>query len=623
LKTPTAARELVVLGPDKRYLHLAPEKSYTSLSATVNGRGESEVFVVGAEQVVHHLRRSAESETGWSNVLPLVPHVAQIAAGRNAEGYSVLFGAGPGSGSLIQVWQKPDTTGWAQEPVALQGLADVQSIPSFTSEITVLDRAGQPSPNQPVRIWSPDLVKLTINGATHWVDAHRPAETLTNATGKVSVVAMAETLSTPLLRLWTGHMAPDTSVVIEPNHDVQGRLRTLTETELLEAKDSSGQYLLQGDYRTEEVAKNLADGVSQAMTLVEPTVGGAMGRRRGLLRSLSSAPHAGQFSHRIDVAAVPEQHWQMSFRSGKPVFTRFSREEAATLVAEKRASLPKGLFDWVDDVGDFFEAVGEGIADVADIVVTTVEDKINAVITFVAEGVEYLLEATISLVEEVFDVVQGFFEKVAIFFKQLYEWLAMLFAWKDILRTKDALKHGVNQTFDVALAGLQFLKANSDMIFTALRSDVARTFEELIADQLGGRSFLSMEAESPGSKPVEESTANNVVLDSFVNNSRSAVGFGPGPLTRGLTDPLQTLLDNLKSEAVLFQSGDAFAKALDYFQGAISKLGSNPEQVLQQTLAGILQTLSGLAQTTLGIGQRIVGAILDAITALVAGIREA
>src|SRR5271165_3582494 len=42
----------------------------------------------------------------------------------------------------------------------------------------------------------------------------------------------------------------------------------------------------------------------------------------------------GKTSNRIDLSRIPEDHWQIDFSSGAPVFTRFTREEAAERIRD-------------------------------------------------------------------------------------------------------------------------------------------------------------------------------------------------------------------------------------------------------------------------------------------------
>ena len=143
----------------------------------------------------------------------------------------------------------------------------MQSVISYTTEITVRDTIGQPLAEAPITIWSDDLVPLTINGAAVWVDADQPYATTTNAAGQVTVMAAASSLDTPLLKVATDAMAAGAAVVIEPNLDVQGRLRTVTDQQLLNPTDIFGdplpQPLLSGDFATEQNAQQIAQIVTQ------------------------------------------------------------------------------------------------------------------------------------------------------------------------------------------------------------------------------------------------------------------------------------------------------------------------------------------------------------------------
>ena len=142
-----------------------------------------------------------------NNGAPLVDlgvTAAQLAGCPDASGVQQLFVVGPGTGTLSTMWSDADTGDWAVAPVELQSIGGMQSVISYTTEITVRDTIGQPLAEAAVTIWSDDLVPLTINGAAVWVDADQPYATTTNAAGQVTVMAAAGSLDTPLLKVATG-----------------------------------------------------------------------------------------------------------------------------------------------------------------------------------------------------------------------------------------------------------------------------------------------------------------------------------------------------------------------------------------------------------------------------------
>lgn len=600
-----------------RLSNLSNNTSLWEVQGSLNESGQLEAFAVsnGSDQL-YHIRRDPESAAGWTNLVDLGFDFWSIAVGRNADGYSQVFGA-TGNRGVVHIWQNPDTTDWEAFVMKIEEKGKMEEFISYGTEITVLDADAQPSPHQAVKIWSPDRIILTINGKPYRIDANRPAVCRTNAAGQITIASKTETLSAPLLKVWTGLMEPTDSVVIEPNIDVQNNLKTLTQEKLLDARDADGAYLLQGTLRDDTNAvKDMTNAITQSMTLVSPTIGTNKNNlarpgetaARGLLTYLPM--NDPNFSHKIDLNAVPDQHWKLDFSTGKPVFTSMTREETEAAIAETLANRDGGFlgFDW----GDVWESIKSGVNELTSYIVEKVESGIHVVISF---G-KYVWDGIISFVEQAFDLIEGIFEQIKVSFERLFEWLGFLFDWQDIIRTKEVVKHIVNQGFDVMRASLQFVKVESDSYFNTLKAQITDSFNRMIQNQLGKESikFASDVAAPPG---VEKSNSLNVVSTTFQNNLSDSGSFPGANLearAMGALEPLDNLISDLTNNANQFQQDNHFQNALDYFQQAAQQLKTNPGQALHTTFAGFLETLSGLAHLAVELIQQVIDSILNAVS---------
>ena len=157
------------------------------------------------------------------------------------------------------------------------------------------------------------------------------------------------------------------------------------------AKDTEGNYLLADKYRNTDTTNSLASAFNKCMSLAaNPPVNTVpLLTRQGPKPGVFFRPSGSAAHLRLITQPNVEQHWQVSFDNHNVSYRDLTMIEAEGLIAEKRASFQSafGILDWLEDVGDFLEGVADGIVNIVDTIVTTVSNGVQAVFTFIVDGV--------------------------------------------------------------------------------------------------------------------------------------------------------------------------------------------------------------------------------------------
>ncbi|HEY7294098.1 MAG TPA: hypothetical protein VH916_03610, partial [Dehalococcoidia bacterium] len=408
-------------------VNLSDTTQIAAIAASTTAQGQLEVFAIGTDSLLYYVRQDSNAPSGWTNLIGLEADVrfARIEVMKNADGNSEAF-ATTTSSDLYHIYQDPQTTDWTIEEVELAARGDLEQFSSYTVQLTTYDANQLPTANTQVTIYSDEPVLLNINGDTCFVDASRPWQGVSNMGGQITISGKTAALAVPPLTVWTSAMPATDRIAIDASGPVRAQLSALDDAgqALLNAQTASSngtQYsstqLVQGStYRNPNVVASVAQGVKAAMSLGatqpsgSPTAGVGLHPRTDPRVARYLANYDGSSPNHINPAAVPEQHWQIDFTSGAPVFRSLTAVRSAALVAEQQR-LPNvtGFLGLDVDWGDVFSAIADGVASVASVVVNAVSSGISATITLIIKGAQFVYNATISLVEQTLDLAQEVF----------------------------------------------------------------------------------------------------------------------------------------------------------------------------------------------------------------------
>jgi len=642
----------------------------TNFVSGQNFAGFLEVFILGTDGSLYHVRAAPdltqppgtqpdpEAAPNWTQMVQLNPvqsgislQFSLLTLANDKDGYSKLF-AVTTTDDLYAIWQDAETTDWNFQEIEVPdyapntGLGPTE-INVYMTEITVLDAIGAPRPKTTVTLWSSDETPAIVNGRSTNLDALTPYLCSANAAGKVTVLVEADTLDAPMLKVTTDFMDGEEYISVEPNAYIQEALLSMTPSGLTSATNAfSGQPVTVIPPDTPAATLDaIANGVSQCMSLagtptapsgpiVVPGPDSSAAAPKYLshnkkMRGLKYVPHStGKFEHRIDFSQVKEQHWRFVFdhKTKNHRFETLTREQAASLMAERKATLqPLSLLgDWFDvDWGDVWDA----IASVTEFVVTTVVDTvtnvvtaINAQITLLIDGITYLYEQAVDLVEQVFDAVEGIFESVGTFFEGLFDWFGFLFAWNDILLTQQALSQLITQ---VALPFATQAYGAGGTLNTLIKKQIqsfqntlGTMFTEFLnAPGIQAGSILAIQQSIPPSDIDDQTAGTNLAFSSLIDNVNSVEFTNSDQAalwrssTAGIGNPFTSLTDELVTSLGKFLDDPAFSRATEYFQA----IGDNPDQFLQNSLAGIINVIQGALNAGLNVAKDVVDLIFKCI----------
>ncbi len=602
------------------------------------------VFGLGLTGGLYNVHQDPNSTNRWTEMVLLDSEMSflQMRGVKDRSGNFMVF-ALDSNLDLWQVWRDAATQEWHFAQVEV-GTGRLHQYDAYRTQITLLDQWGAAQPSTAVELWSSGITPAMVNGADVGLRPEVATIARTNAAGQILVAIPADGLDTPTLSVHTAFMETSERVAVEPNGEIQARLAAITADQLLNAKDVNGQplALLAGEFNNADVAGALADSLNQMMAMAGPSGSSSDPALRRHLAPRTKTAVARRISlrdgvapGRIDLARVPDKHWQLSFKTGVPVFTPLLRAQAVELMAQRRATTPKlGDFDWDVDWGDVWDSVTDTVSEVVDVVVSAVVDpitnlvsEIQAQINLVVGDIKAIFEASIEFVEQVFEMAEGIFAKVKVAWEQLQEWLGFLFSWDDITRTADVLVHLMGVGFDFMEQAVQHVETVIDAKIDEAGTFVQNHMDQFITSFAAGRTIDAVLKTSTAPMPVyEDRVGNNPLLDAFMANYPNAEAGQAPPRSGGAIDPkLQALLDALQTLAASFtkdpqnqQASMIFNEAIGYFQS----IPNDPANVVQLSLLGLLKLGESIAIYGLQTLKLLFNLFLEAIAAVIAYVRS-
>ena len=633
----------LTLDQEATLVKISGDVQLSEIVASTDMDGLLEVFALGTDYSLYHVRQDPRQASGWGTMAPIDQEMqfGQLAVGKNPQGESELF-AVSADHKLHRFWRDRATTNWTREAIEIGSTGALETIHTYTTELTVLDQTRTPCPNTTVTVSSLDPTPVLINGRSYWIDEGAPVACTSDPMGKVVVVVETEFLDAPVLQFATEFMEDsDDYIHVQPNAYIQDKFSQITAEELLNPTNPDNQpvQLLKPPYNTQKTAGAVTDALNQCGMLVgagspsssvHPKKYLAEGTAR---RGIAAANRRDARSPRhIDLSTVPDQHWEIDYSSGLPVFRQLTREAALAHVAAITTTgrNVRGLFGFDVGLGDVLNMATTTVTQITDVIVTTVTENdivksIQLAIELVINGIEWTFEAVIDLVDQAFALARSVFAKIGAAIKDLLDWLENLFKWDDILRTKEALKFTINEVFTLGEASIACIKRNADDFFDTLKLRAAGSIQQ-VSDMEGiqGRTFQQIRESTPPPPPqYEPSTSYNVVATAYYNGSGSeggasaAMALGPDAAAA-----LQDFLDLLTREASNLEVSQDFRRVVDWFRQMGAQLENDPQAAMQSTLTALLGLASILAQLTLDLVKAIMDALLNALAGVISAFKN-
>jgi hypothetical protein len=593
--------------------------SITSFTVSLNINSNLEVLALDKAGNLYHSTQNTLGQTPqWSLPWQIKANVSKVASPINTIGSSQAFIISSDSTTLSYISQDAADTDWKEEYIEIETASSATKIASYTMEITLLDSNARPYPFCPFSIIADNDCLLTINGMAVNLNETIPYQGQANGMGKLFLCLQTGSLSAPQFQINTSWMNSGTYLPVQPNIQVQNKLKSLTPTDLLNAPN-----LLTGQYQTEAVAESLVNGIQQSLNL-------AQANNTALF--YSDAYPAWQYkpvynsyykSSRIQPAEGNNVHWQMDFSSGVPQYKLLSEAAASEIIEMKKSSLPAYPPNLIGvkqvSWGDFWQSIKEGIASIIDVLVSAG----TAIVTVVVNGLQYFFESVVGLIQQVFDLIEMFFDKVLVTFQKLYDFLKFILNWDDITHSQQVIAHSILQLFDVATAVLTYAQTKSNDYFDTLIANCAASFTMLEQRPIGNSSFLSTANTATPPDGYYTGANNNILLNAYTSHASGAVIITPIMMEQ-LKDVQLTasdILNTLQNYATQFSKDPHYQNAVNYFTQLANQLSTNIEAAFQALLNGLLEMLSALVQLALSLVKQIISTIISGIISLVNGIK--
>ena len=620
------------------------------IAASTDVNGLLEVFALGADHFLYHVRQDPQQPSGWGTIAPISQEMqfGQLAAGKNTQRESELF-AVSADHKLHRFWRDRATTNWRREEIDIASTGELEVIHTYTTELTVLDQTRTPCPNTTVTVSSLDPTPALINGRSYWIDEDAPVTCTSDAMGKVVVVVETEFLDAPVLQFATEFMEDSDYIHVQPNASIQDKFSTLTADELLNPTNPNKEpvQILRPPFNTPETAGAVANALNQCGMLLGASAGGWRGAggsssharskkylapgaaRRGIV---AANKRDARSPRQIDLASVPDQHWEIDYSSGFPVFRQLSREAALARIGLMTTGGRdvRGLFGFDVELGDVLNMATQTVTQITNVIVTTVTENdivrsIQLAIELAINGITWTFQAVVDLVDQAFALARSVLAKVAASIQDLLDWLENLFQWDQILLTKDALKYTVNQVFTLGEASIACIKRNADDFFDTLKLRAGGSIQQISnMDGIKGRTFQQIRESTPPMPPqYEPSMSYNVVATAYYNGEGDSSGTSAAmALSPEAAAALQDFIDLLVSKSAQLEISEDFQRVLDWFRQMGAQLENDPQAAMQSALTALLELASILAQLTLDLVKAVMDALLNALAGVIAAFKN-
>ena len=590
--------------------------------------GRIELFAVGEDEALHHMRQQDGDPSQWSDFLRLNQDAAfvQVIAGRNLKLYSEAF-AVTAERRLLHGWQADAQDDWHFDWVEAGTSGQLEEISTYSMQVTVYDAGDVPAPGKPVKIFSDTPVVLEVNGVTCLVEPGAPWDCGSLAEGKLTIGMRVDGLGMPLLKVWTTFMPANDRVVLDASAPVRDRLKQIDAGTLNSANVTSndGKQTPLLDDKARPAAESLVNAMHASMKAADqltapPTPSNHLSRLHRL-NDHRVARYVPESAPLRMAQAEPLPVWQLDFQSGAPIFTALSAEQAQS-IRLAQAALPNistlaqesgSEWDW----GSVFDAIEEGLFGVASIVV----DGLEATLTVVVNGLKHVYRAVLEFLEQVFDIVEEALRAVGVLFDDLFRWLGHIFGWDDILRSQEAIEHLwdlVRRFLQVAIKQKVASIAEPGGLIDGYKSQVGKQFDEFVNQILPPGNQMGSLQPDPSKPPTEHelalhnSSGVNVFRDGLMHGTAgtttptSWLQIPRRPELMAAVDQLGSALSEVSKD---FQAGDAFSDALKYLEA----IPDHPDQFLQLAAASLVNLVKGIVLFALEAAAKVISYLCDAV----------
>ncbi|MBS1830338.1 MAG: hypothetical protein JST93_33860 [Acidobacteria bacterium] len=553
----------------------------SQLAASTNG-GQTAVWGVNAQGGLFYVQCAEGSEgdaTAWSAPVPLLPSVEGFAFYLNLNaGSNVLFANLDGQ-NLVALSQDPVTANWLQRSILLPGTAtdDMAEYESFTTHIQVTDDNGVPAPGTAATLTATSRVSVYVNSVYYVLQPSEPLQIAADATGVLTVVQEAQTLSAMCLQVALPG-TPEVTASINPMSNALATLGTVTDGTSLA-----------------NVTVTNSDGTQQPLVPAGTSSG-----------DLDAAAQSIVQFHQI-AAGLPQDGSRQAPVSGSTAGTAFAVSFASGGVQYQEGAVLTSGNPIVVAAEDFFQWIKHAFEEIEHVIVQAVDGVYHFIATIAGQIYDVLLDCLSSVAH----AVEFVFNKIKVFFKDLVKWLGFLFNWSDILNTHSAMKNILKQCVVRALGMIPTLATDVQNAFQNLENELNNWAQlPAVTNTVGDYQSSSS---SSSSSSCGSPQSNWAVHHTKGNASQATTSYTTPNPDRS---PWQNIFADLE-QLVDGEIGDIKTAITQLKTDVIDPIATlTPVQVIEKTVAIVLDFLLSTAEQLLVTGLEIIAAVVDGIVAL-------
>lgn len=586
--------------------HIGPQQcAFQEFKVIINDQNLMEIFALDTLNKLWSTIQDNRVVGGWTVLVDLGIQVAHFTIQRNKEQLNEIFGVG--STGCITWLRQDDADDWNTDQIEVVSQSQITLKDIYRCSLNITNY-GEISPVlTPIEITAETTTPIYINDLDYIVGPNNPIYALPNSMGTVAlVIDIEDTFSAPKID-FTADWLPNGGCSLEPDKDVKNYLGNITGNILINAKDPEGMPVIPDGQK--QNADQIAQSIRQAMALP------------------SNSPTM--------------KPWRFSIKEGQPLFDYMTHDEFKTLYAKgfeqkealQKALQAKGLFDFLDDIGDAFEAAWDGICDIADIAI----DNAEYAVTLVIDGAKYVFSAALDggkwLYAQVYGLVRTIFDTIGTAWDTIVDWvidaLGFIFDIDAIKEVKNQIRGWIESGMDQLPTILPPFDEWKEKIDNWLDIDFVSIFNNIASSPAGGTipqtivgshsiyDFFIINNQNfyePAAQMLDK-VINSLGGGSSLRISRKLMGT-PDPIP-GLDNAVQTFLTDLTGSSYYNSFSQSTNNFMNEFSTTYSILSAAIGAFMENPISTFFNMVTQLLNVLVDLFRSIVDGAIDIAEALI------
>jgi outer membrane protein assembly factor BamB len=504
---------------------------------------------------------------------------------------------------------------------------------SFRTHVQLFDPNKNPRAEKSVKVWASAPITIKANGKTYQIDPQNSVWLKTDGVGELSIVSIADSISSPALYLWSNFMELSETIVIYPDHDTLLKLSGIQAEDFSTAKTYDGTPLLPASFPAAQIS-SLAAAIRNTVGGVNPsalTQQVRLSRRRRLgLNTVNpytyiAYPESTTNMIYQSVAASADR----AYKSGETVSWTTTIDSSGNISFQPSVSLSLQVYlrrrikatfgSIIDDAEKFARNVVHGARKAAKVAWNWAKDSITTII----DDAGNVYHLAINSLEKAALVAAGILKTVVGDIKKAVEWLSHLFDWNAILATKDQLRGIVNTNLNTVKTSVDNLITN-DMaaihsFFTSVEATVPTTLN-LGKTVIGTTTLKSQQYKGNdpqslyGMNGAKSYVKSRWLMTKFQENvGKATTGSAALAMTASsdpILGPVEDFFNFVESNLSKLQFQSLPADVKNTFTELAQELTTDPSALVTKSFSSIITLISDIAVILLKFSDAVIEGFL-------------